>query len=109
MEAFLTHIGVNPTDLFAGFAGGLVAALAVAGRRPNVWGIFSSIVIGAGCGGYLGPLVPGWMPGWLGLKAGPGVSFGTGIAGTPLCRLIIYFAQNVRFGSSGLKGDNKNG
>ena len=104
MEEFLIHIGVNQTDLFAGFAGGLIAALAVAGPRPNPWGIFSSIIIGAGCAAYLGPLVPGWLPAWMGVKAGPGASFGTGVAGTPLCRLIIYFAQNVRLGGAGLKG-----
>jgi hypothetical protein len=108
MEAFLIHIGVNPVDLFAGFAGGLIAALAVAGPRPNLWSIFSSIVIGAFSAAYLGPLVPGWLPVWMGVKAGPGASFGTGVAGTPLCRVIIYFAQNLRIGNTGLK-ENKDG
>ena len=106
MEEFLIHIGVNPTDLFAGFAGGLIAALVVSGPRPSIWSIFSSVVVGAGCGAYLGPLVPGWLPAWMGIKAGPGASFGTGISGMPLCRAIIYFAQNVKFGS---RGDDKNG
>ena len=104
MEAFLTNIGVNATDLFAGFTGGLIAALAVAGGRPDGWKVFCSVIVGAGCGAYLGPIIPVWLPVSWGIKAGPGASFGTGVASTPLCKALIYFAQNIRIGGNGLKG-----
>ena len=103
MEAFLTQIGIHMPDLFAGFAGGLVAALVVSGSRPSVWSIFSSIVVGMFAGGYFGPLVPGWLPNWLALKASPGVSFGTGLAGMPLCRGIIAATRRVKWTSTGDK------
>lgn len=101
MEAFLIHIGVNPTDAFAGFTGGLIAALVVSGPRPNLWSIFCSVVVGAGCGAYFGPLVPMWVPTWMNLKVGPGVSFGTGLAGMPICKGIIAAARRVRWGTRG--------
>ena len=97
MEAFIISLGLTPSNLFAGFAGGLVAALVTSGSRPSLWSIFSSVIVGGGCGGYLGPLVPGWMPLWMGVKVGPGTSFGVGVASTPLCRGIILAAQRIKW------------
>ena len=94
MDAFLSYIGIYPPDLFAGFGGGLVAALVVSGPRPNVWGIFSSIVVGAFTAAYLGPIVPTW----INIKPGTGASFGVGLGAVPLCRGIILAAQRVKFG-----------
>lgn len=101
MEAFLTQVGVHVPDLFAGFAGGLVAALVTSGSRPSVWSIFSSIVVGMFAGGYFGPLVPGWLPKWMGLAPSPGVSFGTGLAGMPICRGIIAAARRFKWTDPG--------
>ena len=93
MEAFLSHIGIYPSDLFAGFSGGLVAALVVSGPRPNVWGISSSIVFGAFTAAYLGPIVPAW----INMKASTGASFGVGLGAVPICKGIIAGAQRIRF------------
>ena len=97
MGAFLFELGIHPQDLFAGFAGGLVAALVTAGPRPHPWNIFCSVVVGGGVGGYLGPLFPAWMPVWMGIKPSPGASFGTGVAGMPLCKGIILAVQRIRW------------
>lgn len=93
METFLFHIGVNPPDLFAGFSGGLVAALVVAGPRPNLWGLFSSVLVGAFTAAYLGPIVPTWV----GMKPSAGASFGVGLAGMPICKGIIAAAARIRW------------
>lgn len=94
MEAFLSHIGIYPPDLFAGFGGGLVAALVVAGPRPSVWGIFSSIIVGAFTAAYLGPIIPSW----INMKPTTGTSFGVGLGAVPICRGIIIAATKIRFG-----------
>ena len=93
MEGFLNQIGVHMSDLFAGFSGGILAALVTSGPRPKIWGIFCSIVVGALAGAYFGPIVPAWF----GIKPSAGASAGVGVAGMPLCRGIIAAAQRVKW------------
>ena len=102
MEAFLIHIGINPTDIFAGFTGGLLAALALSGPRPNLWTIFCSVMVGTGTAAYLGPIIPFW----IGLKPSPGASFGVAVAGMPICKGIIAAAQRIRWSPPHV-GDDK--
>lgn len=97
MDALFTWLQIEPQHLVAGFAGGLVAALVTAGSKPSTAGVASSVVIGGCCGAYLGPLAPGWLPVWMGLRVGPGTSFGVGLASTPICRGIILVAQRVKW------------
>ena len=107
MEAFLSQIGLSMSDLFAGFAGGVVAALVVSGPRPSIWAIISSVVVGALAGGYLGPIAPLWFPHWMGTKPSPAVSFGVGVAGLPICKGLMVMAQRLRW--SGHDGAGRNG
>jgi len=107
MDAFLSQIGLSMSDLFAGFAGGVVAALVVSGARPRVWAIISSVVVGALAGGYLGPVAPLWFPHWMGTKPSPAVSFGVGIAGLPICKGLMAAAQRLRWSSQ--DGPSRNG
>lgn len=93
MDAFLSYIGIYPPDLFAGFTGGLLAALVVSGPRPNVWGIFCSVMVGAGAGAYFGPIIPTWF----GIKPSPGASFGVGLAGLPICKGFIAAASRIKW------------
>ena len=93
-------------QVIAGFAGGVVAALVASGPRPNLWGIISSVIVGALAGGYLGPIAPQWFPHWMGTKPSPGVSFGIGVAGLPLCKGIIAAAQRLKWSSQNGSGRN---
>jgi hypothetical protein len=103
MEAFLLYIGISPANLFAGFTGGLLAALVLSGPRPNLWAIFCSVVIGAGTAAYLGPIIPTW----IGIKPSAGASFGVGLAGMPICKGIIAGAQRVRWVPPGQQNGSK--
>lgn len=93
MEAFLIHIGVNPADVVAGFSGGMCAALVTTGSRPTLWGVATSILIGACAGGYAGPVAPAYV----GLKPSPFASFVIGLCGMPLCRMFIKGAERLRW------------
>lgn len=99
MEAFLAHIGLSFTDLFAGTAGGAVAGLLTSGSKPNPWAIFTSTVIGMLTGGYLGPSAPTY----IGAKPSAGASFIVGLSGTPLCRALIAGVQRLRWAPPSIK------
>jgi hypothetical protein len=93
MEALLVDMGIKTPDLFAAFAGSVVAALLMAGSKPNPWTIFCSIVIGTFTGVYLGPLAPSYVN----AKPSNGWTFITGLAGTPICRGIIAAAGHLKW------------
>jgi hypothetical protein len=90
---FLTQVGIRMPELFAAFSGGVVAALLITGSKPNVWGIFSSIIVGTLTGIWLGPIIPPVF----GFKASSGATFGVGLAGAPICRGILAAAQRVKW------------
>lgn len=93
METFLVYMGINPQDLFAGFVGGLIAALVTSGPRPTVWAIFSAITVGAGAGAYVGPMAPLY----LGMKPSAFASFVVGLGGMPICRMLIKGVSAIRW------------
>lgn len=93
MEAFLIHIGIAPADVFAGFTGGVLAGLVTSGARPNVWGIFCSVVIGVGAASYGGPV----LPLYVGMKPTGFTSFVIGLAGTPIVKAIIAVVTRFRW------------
>ena len=109
MEAFLAHIGIYPTDVFAGFAGGILASAVTAGARPNAMTIFWTIIAGAICGSWFGPTIPMLLPASWGVKPGPMASCAVGAAGMPLGRLIIAGTQRLRLPDIGKRSGDHNG
>lgn len=105
MEVFLIHIGVNPTDLFAGFTGGMLAGLITSGSRPNAWSILCAIVIGAGAASYLGPVAPPYV----GIKPSGSASFVIGLAGTPICKRVILAIGRLKWSPVSQKVQDDNG
>lgn len=103
MEAFLIYMHIDPSDLFAGFSGGILAVFVTAGPRPNLWTIFCSIGSGAITGAYFGPVAPYWVPSSWGVKPGPFVSCVCGCAGMSLGRLVIAGAQRLKWRDSGVR------
>lgn len=101
MEAFLIHIGINPTDAFAAFAGGVCAALATSGSKPTLLGVISAIVVGTGVGSYGGPV----LPPYLGLKPNGFATFAIGAAGLPIINGIRAAAARVRWSPDARNGD----
>jgi hypothetical protein len=96
MEALLAHFGISITDLFAGFSGGMVAALVGTGSKPTAGGVFTSVVIGALTANYLGPVAPAY----IGLKPSTGSSFVIGLGGMPICKAVIAGLRRIRWESS---------
>jgi len=95
MEAFLLHIGINPSDVFAAFAGGLCAALAGSGSKPTTVGIITAIVVGTGVGSYGGPV----LPPYIGLKPSGFATFAIGAAGLPIINGIRAAASRIKWQS----------
>jgi hypothetical protein len=96
MEAFLLHIGVNPSDVFAAFTGGVCAAFATQGSRPTVLGVVSSIVVGTGVGSYGGPV----LPPLLGFKPSGFATFAVGAAGLPIITGIRVAASRLKWSAA---------
>ena len=95
MEAFLLHIGVNPSDVFAAFTGGVCAAFATQGAKPTLVGVVSSIIVGTGVGSYGGPV----LPTYIGAKPGGFWTLIIGFSGLPillLCRTGFTKALKLR-------------
>lgn len=90
MEAFLLHIGVNASDVFAGFAGGVVATQFVPKASPlaMLWAVLTGTLTAA----YLGPAAPTF----IGMKSSPQASFIIGLVGTPICRGLIAWSRRAR-------------
>lgn len=91
MEAFLTHVGVNVTDLFAGFCGGVVNAFVF--RKSNPWEIIGSVVVGTCTAAFLGPTAPTFIS----IKPSPMASFIIGLAGMTICQGLVTGVKRLRF------------
>lgn len=94
MKAFLLYLGVNPVDIFAGFTGGMLAALATAGPKPSflmLWNTAISIVCGVGTAAWLGPMAPGL----IGLKPSGGASFILGFGAMPICKGLFGWVGRI--------------
>ena len=93
MDTFLLQMGISPSDLFAAFTGGVVAALVTSGPRPNAWGIFVAVIVGTGTGAYFGPIAPPYV----GIKPSPGATFGVGVLATPIIKGLIAAYSRLRW------------
>src|ERR1700675_845015 len=96
MEAFLIHIGINPSDVFAAFTGGLCAAFATQGSKPTLVGVVSSIIVGTGVGSYGGPV----LPTYIGIKPSGFWTLVIRFSGLPIltsCRAGVTKLMKVRF------------
>jgi hypothetical protein len=80
MEAFLIHLGLDPANCFAAFAGSVCTAFAPQGSRPTFLGVMGSIVVGTGVGSYGGPVLPTYID----LKPNGFMTFIVGAAGLPI-------------------------
>lgn len=78
----LIQLGVKMPDLLAGFAGGVVNALAL--KRSDPWSIISSVVIGGLTANYLTET----FGHYLGTAQGTS-GFLVGVAGMAICQGII--------------------
>ena len=95
MEAFLLHIGVNPSDMFAAFTGGVCAAFATQGSKPTLIGVISSILVGTGVGTYGAPV----LPPYVNMKPSGFLTMVIGFSGLPilvLCRTGLTKALRLR-------------
>lgn len=97
MDTFLAYIGVNPVDLFAGFTGGICAALVTTGSRPSAWNMLVAIIVGTGVGSYGGPV----LPPLLGVKPSGFATFAVGAGGLPITKGLIWAAGRIRFSPAG--------
>jgi hypothetical protein len=102
VEALLIHFGINLTDVFAAFAGGTVAALVIAGPRPDPWGIFCLIAVGTLTGAYLGPV----LPLYIGAKPSTGATFVVGLGGMPICKVVLAGLRRVKWSPATLHSDS---
>jgi hypothetical protein len=83
---FLIQLGVKIPDLIAGFAGGVVNAIAL--KRSDPWSIIGSVVIGGFTANYLTEPFSHY------LGTGQGTSaFLVGLAGMAICQGIISAAK----------------
>ena len=102
MEAFLIHIGINPSDVFAAFTGGMCAAFATQGSRPTLIGVLSSIIVGTGVGSYGGPV----LPTYIGIKPSGFWTLVIGFSGLPIliaCRGGFSKLLELRFAGKKLE------
>jgi hypothetical protein len=93
METFLLHIGINPTDAFAAFFGGVCASFATQGSKPTLIGLLSSIIVGTGVGSYGGPV----LPSYVGVKPSGFATFIIGAAGLPILLMFRTGITRVRW------------
>ena len=104
MEAFLVHIGINPSDAFAAFTGGVCAALATQGSKPTLLGVISSIVVGTGVGSYGGQV----LPSYVGAKPSGFATMVIGFSGLPILLLFragFTKALKIRLSIAERKGE----
>jgi hypothetical protein len=92
---FWVALGIKMPDLIAGFAGGVVNAIAL--RRSDPWSIIGSVVVGGLTANYLSESFAHY------LGTGQGTSgFLVGVGGMAICQGIIASAARWSpFGSSG--------
>ena len=89
----MSYLGITAPNLFAGFTGGVVAALLTSGATPRIWSIFVAVMVGAGTGAYLGPVAPVYV----GVKPSVGATFVVGLISTPLCKMLIAAYSRIRW------------
>ena len=99
MEEFLLHMGVNPADVFAAFAGGVCAAFVSTGEKPTVIGILSSVIVGTGVGAFGGPV----LPPYVGFKPSAFATFMCGAAGLPIITGFRAAATRIRWSTPDAK------
>jgi hypothetical protein len=93
LAAFLTSIGINPSQLFAGLSGAFVRT--VIQREPLTWAVLSASLVGALCAIYLTPIIGVW----LGLNLADiamnnALAFGIGMIGMSLAEGTVRLAHN---------------
>ena len=97
METFLASTGISPTDLYAAFAGSVVAALVSAGSEPRAWNVFTCVIVGTLTGAFIPSL-----PTYLGIRMpGSGNAFLTSIAAMPTVKGIIAAASKIKWPATG--------
>ncbi len=89
----LRELGIKMPDLVAGFAGGLVNAIAF--KRSTPWSALGSVVVGALTANYLSEFVGRFIG-----APGGAAAFVTGLAGMALCQGLIDAAKRWRPGAS---------
>ena len=93
LAAFLTSLGINPAQLFAGLSGAFVRT--VIQREPLTWAIVSASIVGALCAVYFTPIIGVW----LGLNLAEvainnALAFGIGMIGMSLAEGLVRLAHN---------------
>lgn len=95
IKDFLIAIGVKPLDLAAGFAGGLVNALAF-GERNDPWGAAGSVLMGALTASYLGPAGPAYFNITPSPAVSGALSFLVGLLSMAICRRALNYVSQVK-------------
>lgn len=93
LAAFLTSIGIQPAQLFAGLSGAFVRT--VIQREPLTWGIISASMVGALCAIYLTPIIGLWLGlNLANLALNNALAFGIGMVGMSLAEGFVRLAHN---------------
>jgi putative Mn2+ efflux pump MntP len=83
ISAFLLSIGINPSHLVAGIAGGFARMLVQCKRLT--WEVFSGSLVGTFCAIYLTPLIGKWVQlDMSDISVNNALAFGIGIIGLSL-------------------------
>lgn len=86
---FLIQLGVKIPDLIAGFAGGVVNAIAL--KRSDPWSIIGSVIVGGLTANYLTDVIAHYTG-----TSGGTAAFIVGLAGMALCQGIVEAAKSWR-------------
>lgn len=86
MKDFLTSLGLELSDLVAGFFGGVVNALVI--KRSDPWSIASSVIVGALTAAYLS----GWVSTQFGFGRGT-AGFVVGLCAMAICQGLVEIAK----------------
>lgn len=93
----LEELGLNAQRLVAGFAGGVVAALALKLKTPSA--VVGSVIVGTLTANYLGTAALHYLPDW----ASGGATFIVGLTAMVICQRLITAVQAWRFTNLGDK------
>jgi zinc transporter ZupT len=99
LSVWLSALGIKLPVLFAGFAGGVVNAIAF--RRSDPWSVASSVVVGALTAAYLGEP----FAAILRFDIGP-CAFIVGVAGMAITQGIVAAFKNWRLPLTGGPGQS---
>jgi zinc transporter ZupT len=87
MKDFLSNLGLELSDIVAGFFGGVVNALIF--KKPDPWSIASSVVVGA--------LTAAYFSAWMSLQFNIGrgtAGFVVGLCAMAICQGIVEMVKN---------------